>query len=88
MAFLARRENLINIHNFVPENGRIRACAAEQRSKLTQLGPISCHKALTRRYCYYFCTTGKCIASLLAFLNGAPYSLLSLYAPLLQGAAD
>ena len=37
----ARRENLINIHNyFVPENGRIRACAAEQCSILTQLGPI------------------------------------------------
>ena len=31
-----------------PENGRIRACAAEQRSILTQLGPISCRSALTR----------------------------------------
>ena len=49
-----RRENLINIHDFVLENGSIRACAAEQRSILTQLGPISCRKALTRRYCYWF----------------------------------
>ena len=65
----ARRENLINIHALWLENGRIRACAAEQRSILTQLGPISCRSVLTRATATGFCTTGKCIASLLAFIN-------------------
>ena len=50
----ARRKNLINIHDFVPENGHIHACAAEQRSILTQLGLILCCKALTRHHYYWF----------------------------------
>ena len=61
-------ENLINIHDFVPENGHIRARAAEHRSILTQLvyqfRVVKLSNATTG-----FCTTGKCIASLLAFIN-------------------
>ena len=52
----------------MPENGRICACAAEQRRNMDRFRVVKLsHAAISTAT--GFCTTGKCIASLLVFIN-------------------